>query len=172
MGIEIDYSTLRFWQKRGLVSRPLRGPVETGRGTRGYYDASLIERLSFVREVQKTYSMGLDAIRDELAQIDKQIAQTGDAPRMYRDRLTTLQSQRETESRRTLLGVLSRVMGIPADEIATVVVRKKDGQTVRLYADRSARETPGDSVQNELTRILEDEKKETREKDKELKKNS
>jgi len=91
---------------------------------------------------------------------------------MYRDRLTTLQSQRETESRRTLLGVLSRVMGIPADEIATVVVRKKDGQTVRLYADRSARETPGDSVQNELTRILEDEKKETREKDKELKKNS
>jgi len=170
MGIEINYNTLRFWQKRGLVSRPLRGPVESGRGTRGYYDASLLERLGFVREVQKTYSMGLDTIREELAQIDRQIAQTGDPARAYRERLTVLQAQRETESRRTLLSVLSRVMGVPADEIATVVIRKKDGQTLRLYADRSGREPSADAAASEIARLFEEEKKEPREK--ELKKAS
>ncbi len=156
MGIDIDYSTLRFWQKRGLVSKPLRGPVETGRGTRGYYDASLIERIGFIREIQKSYSLGLDAIHDELVKIDKEITQPGDATRVYRERLSNLQAQRETESKRTLLGVLARVMSIPADEIAIVSVRKKDGQTVRLFTDRPLRDTTPDPFSAEVNRALQE----------------
>ncbi|MBI5304053.1 MAG: MerR family transcriptional regulator [Chloroflexi bacterium] len=161
IGIDIDYSTLRFWQKRGLVSRPLRGPVESGRGTRGYYDASLIERLGFIREIQKTYSLGLDAIRDELQKIDQDIAIAGDASRVYRERLTVLQSHRETESKRTLLGVLARVLNIPADEIAIVSVRKKDGQSVRVFTDRSLREPGPEMTHADLARLLDEEKEKT-----------
>lgn len=144
LGIDIDYSTLRFWQKRGLVAKPLRGPVETGRGTRGYYDASLIERLAFIREIQKTYSMGLDAIREELERIDRQIAQAGNAPspEFYRERLQTLQTHRDVESRRTLLAVLGKALGIAPNDIATVIVRKKDGQTLRFIAERIQAEPP------------------------------
>jgi DNA-binding transcriptional MerR regulator len=140
VGVDIDYSTLRFWQKRGLVSNPLRGPVETGRGTRGYYDASLIDRLAFIREIQKTYSMGLETIRDELSALDEQIRQRGEPAQVYHERLAVLQSQREVDSKRTLLSVLGKVMGIPPEEISVVIVRKKDGQTIRLVADRVARE--------------------------------
>lgn len=140
VGVDIDYSTLRFWQKRGLVSNPLRGPVETGRGTRGYYDASLIDRLAFIREIQKTYSMGLETIHDELSALDEQIRQRGEPAQVYQERLTILQSQREADSKRTLLSVLGKVMGIPPEEISVVIVRKKDGQTIRLVADRVARE--------------------------------
>lgn len=158
MGIDIDYSTLRFWQKRGLVSKPLRGPVETGRGTRGYYDASLIERIAFIREIQKSYSLGLDAIYDELAKIDKEITQSNDATRIYRERLANLQTQREAESKRTLLGVLARVMNIPVDEIAIVSVRKKDGQTVRVFTDRTPRDAGADPF-NEVLRSLPEEER-------------
>ncbi len=134
LGIEVDYSTLRFWQKRGLVPKPVRGPVDNGRGTRGYYDPSLIDRISFIREIQKTYSMGLDAIREELDRIDQANAQihNGHNARPYQDRLAELQSLRDVESRRTLLTVMSKALGLDPEEIATIVVRKKDGQTIRL----------------------------------------
>lgn len=134
LGIDIDYSTLRFWQKRGLVPKPVRGPVRHGRGTRGYYDTSLIERLAFIREIQKTYSMGLNTIREELDRIDRQNVASGSADfaKPYRERLDALRAQHEVETKQTLLAVISRAMGLAPDEIASIVIRKKDGQTVRL----------------------------------------
>lgn len=134
LGIDVDYSTLRFWQKRGLVSKPLRGPVSSGRGTRGYYDPSLIDRLSFIREIQKRHAMGLEAIRNELEQIDKQVAQSADRPiaELYRERLAELQAQHDAESKRTLVAVLSKAIGVNPEEIAAVSIEKSDGQTIRL----------------------------------------
>ena len=137
LGIDIDYSTLRFWQKRGLVPSPVRGPVSHGRGTRGYYDTSLIERIGFIREIQKTYSMGLEAIRAELESIDRKNAESGsaDVAKPFRDRLEELQAAHENETRKTLIGVIARALGVKPDEIASIVVRKKDGQIVRLPAE-------------------------------------
>lgn len=138
MGVDIDYSTLRFWQKRGLVPKPVRGPVSTGRGTRGYYDSSLIDRLAFIRKIQKLYTLGLEAIRDELEQIDRQNVKSGGRhlPGPYQERLAALQAEHEAESKKTLLAVLSKAMGLDPDDIATVVIRKKDGQTVRFLPSR------------------------------------
>ncbi len=143
IGIDVDYSTLRFWQKRGLVQKPVRGPVENGRGTRGYYDASLIDRIGFIREIQKSYSMGLDTIREELEQLDRQLAhlEPEQMPRPYAQRLAELQTQRDAESRRTLLSVISKALGLDPDEIATIVVRKKDGQTIRFLPGKVMNET-------------------------------
>ncbi len=134
LGIDVDYSTLRFWQKRGLVSKPLRGPVSSGRGTRGYYDPSLIDRLAFIREIQKRHAMGLEAIRSELEQIDKKVAESTDRPiaELYRERLAELQAQHEAESKRTLVAVLSKAIGVNPEEIAAVSIEKSDGQTIRL----------------------------------------
>lgn len=139
LGIDVDYNTLRFWQKRGLVPRPVRGPVDSGRGTRGYYDASLIDRLAFIRQIQKAHSMGLDAIREELDRIDRLNAATGNGHLAdpYENRLAELRAQRETESKRTMLNVLAKVLGLSADEIATIVVRKKDGQTIRFSPEKN-----------------------------------
>ncbi|MBI5653451.1 MAG: zinc ribbon domain-containing protein [Chloroflexi bacterium] len=137
LNIDVDYNTLRFWQKRGLVPDPKRGPVESGRGTRGYYDASLIDRLGFIREIQKTYAMGLETIGAELEQIDQHIAKRNDPAACYRARLDELRAQREMETKRTLLAVLGKALGIPPNEIAIVVVRKKDGDTVRFVAERA-----------------------------------
>ncbi len=138
IGVDIDYNTLRFWQKRGLVPKPIRGPVDNGRGTRGYYDATLVDRIAFIRSVQKTHSMGLDAIREELERIDLLISQgtNGQSAGLYHERLLELQSQRDVESKRTLLVLLSKSLGIDAEEIATIVVRKKDGQTIRFLPGR------------------------------------
>ncbi|MBI5651479.1 MAG: zinc ribbon domain-containing protein [Chloroflexi bacterium] len=136
LNIDVDYNTLRFWQKRGLVPDPKRGPVETGRGTRGYYDASLLDRLAFIREIQKTYALGLDTIGIELEQIDRQIAKTGKPAECYRARLDELRAQHDTETKRTLLVVLGKALGIAPNAIATVIVRKKDGETIRFVADR------------------------------------
>jgi DNA-binding transcriptional MerR regulator len=138
LNIDVDYNTLRFWQKRGLVPDPKRGPVESGRGTRGYYDASLIDRLSFIRAIQKTYSMGLETISTELERIDQQIAKKNDPATCYRARLEELRAQRDLEMKRTLLSVLGKALGISSNDIAVVVVRKKDGDTVRFVADRVA----------------------------------
>jgi DNA-binding transcriptional MerR regulator/ribosomal protein L40E len=137
LGIDVDYSTLRFWQKRGLVSKPLRGPVSSGRGTRGYYDPSLIDRLSFIREIQKRHAMGLEAIRSELEQIDKKIAESTNRPiaQLYRERLAELQAQRDAESQRTLVAVLSKAIGINPEDIAAVSIEKSDGQTIRLFGE-------------------------------------
>ncbi len=137
LGIDVDYSTLRFWQKRGLVPNPIRGPVSSGRGTRGYYDPSLMDRLSFIREIQKNYAMGLESIRDELERIDGKIAQAGNtAPAtLYKERLAELQARRDIESKKTLISMLSKAIGLAPEEIATIVIRKKDGQTIRLFAE-------------------------------------
>ena len=134
LGIDVDYSTLRFWQKRGLVSKPVRGPVSSGRGTRGYYEPSLIDRLAFIREIQKNHSLGLETIRDELDQIDKKIVQSTAVPaaELYRERLGHLQSLRDSESKRTLMAVLSKALNIDPAEIAAVTIEKTDGQTIRL----------------------------------------
>lgn len=140
-GIDIDYSTLRFWQKRGLVAKPLRGPTESGRGTRGYYDLSVIDRLGFIREIQKVYSLGLDAIHDELLKIDQEITGSGNVARVYHERLANLQSQREAEGKRTLINVVGRVFGVSPDEIAIISLRKKDGQTWRIFTNRSDRDS-------------------------------
>jgi DNA-binding transcriptional MerR regulator len=130
----VDYSTLRFWQKRGLVAKPIRGPVSSGRGTRGYYEPSLIDRLAFIREIQKNHSLGLESIRDELDQIDQKIIQSTAVPvaDLYRERLEQLQSQRDNESRRTLMAVLSKALNIEPAEIAAVTIEKTNGQTIRL----------------------------------------
>ncbi len=134
LGIDVDYSTLRFWQKRGLVAKPIRGPVSSGRGTRGYYEPSLIDRLAFIREIQKNHSLGLESIRDELDQIDQKIIQSTAVPvaDLYRERLEQLQSQRDNESRRTLMAVLSKALNIEPAEIAAVTIEKTNGQTIRL----------------------------------------
>lgn len=138
LSIDVDYSTLRFWQKRGLVSKPIRGPVSSGRGTRGYYEPSLIDRLAFIREIQKNHSLGLESIRDELDQIDQRIVQSTAVPaaELYRERLGHLQSQRDSESKRTLMAVLSKVLNIDPAEIAAVTIEKNDGQTIRLAPER------------------------------------
>lgn len=138
LGIDVDYSTLRFWQKRGLVTKPIRGPVSSGRGTRGYYEPSLIDRLAFIREIQKNHSLGLEAIRDELDQIDKKLVQSTEVPaaELYRERLGYLQSQRDSESKRTLMAVLSKVLNIDPTDIAAVTIEKNDGQTIRLAPQR------------------------------------
>jgi DNA-binding transcriptional MerR regulator len=139
IGIDVDYSTLRFWQKRGLVPSPVRGPVGAGRGTRGYYDPSLIDRLGFIRETQKTYVMGLDTIREELERIDQQNAQSGGEhpQRLYQQRLNELQVQHNTEARRTLLAVVCGVLGLDPGEIVTILVHKADGQTIRFQTDNA-----------------------------------
>lgn len=138
LGIDVDYNTLRFWQKRGLVPHPVRGPVDSGRGTRGYYDESLIDRLAFIRQIQKTYSMGLDAIREELDRIDRLNAATGNGHLAdpYENRLVELRARRENESKRTMLTLLAKVLGLGADEIATILIRKKDGQTIRFSPEK------------------------------------
>jgi len=137
LGIDVDYSTLRFWQKRGLVPKPIRGPVSSGRGTRGYYEPSLIDRLAFIREIQKNHSLGLESIRDELEQIDTQVAHSPDVvvQELYHSRLNEMQSQRETESKRTLIAVLSKALGIDPREITLVAIEKSDGQTIRLLPE-------------------------------------
>ncbi len=138
LGIEIDYTTLRFWQKRGLVQKPLRGPIDNGRGTRGYYDATLIDRIAFIRTIQKNHAMGLDAIRGELEKIDRQStgAHANHAVDLYQERLAELQAQREQESKNALLSMLCKSLGVAPNDIATVIVRKKDGQTIRLLSTR------------------------------------
>jgi len=138
LGIDVDYSTLRFWQKRHLVPKPVRGPVSSGRGTRGYYDPSLMDRLSFIRAIQKNHAMGLEAIRDELDRIDKKMAQSANASpaALYEERLNELQARRDAESRRTLISMIGKAVGLGSEEIATIVIRKKDGQTIRLLADK------------------------------------
>ncbi len=137
LGIDIDYSTLRFWQRRGLISRPVRGPVKHGRGTRGYYDVTLIERLGFIREIQKTYSMGLGAIREELDRIDRKNVESGSADfaRPFRERLDELRAEHEAERRKMLLVLISRGLGLAPDEIASVVIRTKSGQTIRVLTE-------------------------------------
>lgn len=137
LGVDVDYSTLRFWQKRGLVSKPVRGPVSSGRGTRGYYDPSLIDRLSFIREIQKHHALGLEAIRDELNQIDKKLAQSTGTPvaQLYRDRLAELQAQRDVESKRTLIAVMSKALNLDPSEIVAVSIEKTNGQTIRLISE-------------------------------------
>jgi len=143
IGIDIDYNTLRFWQKRGLIPNPTRGPLDTGRGTRGYYDARLVDRIAFIRAVQKGHSMGLDAIREELERIDLLVVQRNDGhpSDLYQERLVELRTQRDVEARRTLLSMLSKSLGIDPEEIATIVVRKKDGQTIRFLPGRMLNET-------------------------------
>lgn len=140
LGIDVDYSTLRFWQKRGLVAKPIRGPVSSGRGTRGYYEPSLIDRLAFIREIQKNHSLGLEMIRDELEQIDKKIIQSTAVPvaELYRERLEHLQSQRDNESRRTLMAVLSKALNVDPADIAAVTIEKNNGQTIRLVPEPMA----------------------------------
>jgi DNA-binding transcriptional MerR regulator len=142
LGIDVDYSTLRFWQKRGLVPKPTRGRVSTGRGTRGYYDPSLIDRLSFIRDIQKTYAMNLEVVRDELEQIDQKIATAGRnlTSDPYKDRLGELSAQRDLESKRTLVTVLSKVLGLEVGEIASVTVQKKNGQAIHFLPDRAMQE--------------------------------
>ena len=138
LGVDVDYSTLRFWQKRGLVSKPTRGRVSSGRGTRGYYDPSLIDRLSFIREIQKIYAMNLELVRVELDQIDQKLAAAGRNSTVdpYKARLAELSAQRELESKRTLVTVLSKVLGIDTSEIVSVTVQKKNGQTIRFLPDQ------------------------------------
>ena len=143
LGIDVDYSTLRFWQKRGLVPKPTRGRVSTGRGTRGYYDPSLIDRLSFIRDIQKIYAMNLEVVREELDQIDRKISAAGrnGATDPYKDRLSELQAQRDLESKRTLVTVLSKALGLDVAEIASVTIQKKNGQTIRFLPEKSLQET-------------------------------
>jgi DNA-binding transcriptional MerR regulator len=138
LGIDVDYNTLRFWQKRGLVSRPVRGPVDSGRGTRGYYDASLIDRLAFIRQIQKTYAMGLDEIRAELDRIDRlnAAAGTGYSADVYENRLIELRTQHENESKKTLLNLLTKVLGLSADGIETITIRKRDGQSIQFSPEK------------------------------------
>jgi DNA-binding transcriptional MerR regulator len=137
LGIDIDYSTLRFWQKRGLVPKPQRGAVRQGRGTRGYYDTSLIERLGFIREIQRTYALGLDAIRDELQAIDRLNAasESADLAKPFRDRLDHLRALRAAENRKAVLALVARTAGIAIDEIASVTICKKDGQVVQIAGE-------------------------------------
>jgi len=137
LGIDVDYSTLRFWQKRGLVPRPTRGRVSSGRGTRGYYDPSLIDRLSFIREIQKLYAMNLDAIRDELDQIDEQF-QSGKALSAdpFKARLAELQMQRDLEARRTLATVLYKALGLEPGEIAAITIQKINGQSIEILPEK------------------------------------
>lgn len=142
LGVDVDYSTLRFWQKRGLVSKPTRGRVSSGRGTRGYYDPSLIDRLSFIREIQKIYAMNLELVRAELEQIDQQLAGGhNSAVDPYKARLAELSAQRDLESKRTLVSVLSKVLGLDTAEIASVTVQKKNGQTIRFLPDQALQES-------------------------------
>jgi DNA-binding transcriptional MerR regulator len=144
LGIDVDYSTLRFWQKRGLVPKPTRGRVSSGRGTRGYYDPSLIDRLAFIRDIQKIYAMNLDVVREELDHIDQKFAEAGRnrTSDPYKDRLAELQSQRDLESKRTVVTVLSKVLGIDVAEIASVTVQKINGQTIRFQPDKFLQEVP------------------------------
>ncbi len=137
LGIDIDYSTLRFWQKRGLVPKPLRGSVRQGRGTRGYYDTSLIERLGFIREIQRTYALGLNAIRDELDAIDRLNAasESVDFAKPFRERLDQLRALREAENRKAVLALVARTSGIGVEEIASITICKKDGQTVHIAGE-------------------------------------
>jgi DNA-binding transcriptional MerR regulator len=142
VGIPIDYTTLRFWQKRGLVPNPLRGPIDDRRGTRGYYDASLIDRIAFIRAIQRNHNLGLEAIRTELDRVDHLCAesQTMQASSLYQARLAELQAEREVEAKHTLFVMLSKAIGITPEEIATVVIRKKNGQTVQLVPENKSNE--------------------------------
>ncbi len=139
IGVDVDYSTLRFWQKRGLVSKPVRGPVDAGRGTRGYYDPSLIDRLAFIREIQKSYAMGLDAIRAELERLDQQIERTGETEprRLYQKRLAELQAEYDMESRKTLLDVVCKALKLDPMEIETAVVYTRNGQALHLLGEET-----------------------------------
>jgi DNA-binding transcriptional MerR regulator len=145
VGISIDYTTLRFWQKRGLVPNPLRGPIDDRRGTRGYYDASLIDRIAFIRAIQRNHNLGLEAIRAELDRIDHLCdeSQTLHASSLYQARLAEMQALREVEAKHTLFVMLSKAVGITPEEIATVVIRKKNGQTVQLVPENKSNE-PGE----------------------------
>jgi DNA-binding transcriptional MerR regulator len=137
LGIDIDYSTLRFWQTRGLIPKPVRGPVHQGRGTRGYYDTSLIERLAFIREIQKTFSLELSTIREELDEIDRKNAESesADLAKPFRERLDQLRAQREQENKKAVLAAVAGAVGVSPDDIASITISKKDGQTVHLDVD-------------------------------------
>ena len=126
------------------MQKPTRGRVSTGRGTRGYYDPSLIDRLAFIRDIQKIYAMNLEMVREELDHIDQKLAVAGRNPVAdpYKDRLAELQSQRDLESKRTVVTVLSKVLGIDVTEIASVTVQKINGQTIRFQPDRILQEVP------------------------------
>lgn len=137
LGVDVDYSTLRFWQKRGLVPRPTRGRVSSGRGTRGYYDPSLIDRLAFIREIQKMYALNLDAIRAELHQIDEQLqAQPAPTTDPYKARLAELQVQHDLEAKRTLATVLYKALGLEPGDIASITIEQTNGQAIHLLPDK------------------------------------
>jgi DNA-binding transcriptional MerR regulator len=154
LGIDVDYSTLRFWQKRGLVKGPIRGPVTAGRGTRGYYDTSLLDRIAFIRRIQKHYSLGLESIQTELARLDKKInhASPESASAIYQQRLAEMEMQRVAESKRTMVAMLGKSLGISPEDIATVVIRKKDGQTIRMVTDKSMDESAGRQVPSQSSK--------------------
>lgn len=134
IGIDVDLSTLRFWQKRGLLPNPTPGLAANGRGTRGYYDQAILDRLSFIREVQTDYGMPLGAIREELERIDKKILQSGNASpaSLFAERLKELKAERDQGIHSFLFAMVSRALGISPEEISAIVVRKKNGETIRL----------------------------------------
>jgi DNA-binding transcriptional MerR regulator len=133
-GIDVDVSTLRYWQRHHLVPPPVAGPSPTGRGARGRYDQFILDRLAFIREVQRKYGMRLEMIREELERIDKKILQSGNrSPALhYKERLEELKSKRESDIQRFLFALVARALNILSEEISVIVIRRKDGETIRL----------------------------------------
>jgi DNA-binding transcriptional MerR regulator len=133
-GIDVDVSTLRFWQRHHLVPPPIPGPSPNGRGTRGRYDRFLLDRLSFIREVQRNYGMRLGMIREELDRIDRRIIQSGNqSPSViYKERLDELKALREAEIQRFIFALVGKSLNISAEDISVIVIRRKDGETIRL----------------------------------------
>jgi DNA-binding transcriptional MerR regulator len=133
-GIDVDVSTLRFWQRQHLVPPPVPGPSPTGRGTRGRYDQFILDRLAFIREVQRKYGMRLEMIREELEHLDKKILQSGNrSPALhYKERLEELRSKRESEIHQFLFALVANALNISPEEISVIVIRRKEGETIRL----------------------------------------
>jgi hypothetical protein len=110
------------------------GPSPSGRGTRGRYDRFLLDRLSFIREVQRNYGMRLEMIREELEHIDRKIQQSdSQSPSVYyKERLEELKVRRDAEIQRFIFALVGKALNISSEEISGIVIRRKDGETIRL----------------------------------------
>jgi hypothetical protein len=63
-------------------------------------------------------------------------AGTGYSADVYENRLIELRAQHATESKKTMLNLLAKVLGLSADEIETITIRKKDGQSIQFSPEK------------------------------------
>ncbi len=134
VGIRVDYHTLRFWRRKGLVPNPIRGRDINKLCSRVYYDSSLIERLNFIRESQLKFSLDIRTIRAELDALDRKTSNSGNVEpaTIYNERLAEMSLSRDAEMKRRVVNLAGLTLGLALEDIVEILIAKKDGQTIRL----------------------------------------